>query len=286
MPYASVGPTLTIVLLVALCAFMTWQGWRFYLTPLSDRFHHPAYHLLSPSGFLGHGYGFVGTALIMTNLLYVVRRKLASWPLGSMRMWLDLHVLTGLSGSMMILFHSAFQLRNMIATVTAVALLLVVLSGLIGRYLVSLQPRADPQLRAEFLMWLRKEVPEVFERINAELKQNPVTIIEKSVSVIGAIARVPMWLRQARRRRVAVRRSFALTPVPDQFIGRYAQEYREVQRELANLVSLDARAYAASVVLRGWRNIHRFFAIVMIVSVVVHIGVAWYYGYRWIWEES
>ncbi len=286
LPHSNVGPVLTIITLCALFALMTWQGWRFYLTPLEQRFGHPGYDLLSPSGFLGHGYGFVGTALIMTNLLYVVRRKLASWPLGPMRLWLDLHVLTGLSGSLMILFHSAFQLRNLLATITAVALLLVVLSGLIGRYLVSLQPRADPQLRADFLMWLKREIPEAFERIQRGLQANPVTVVDKSMSVAGTLLRVPLWLREARRRRLAVRRAFAQTPVPSQFIGWFADDYRRVQQELADLVSLDARAYAASMVLRGWRNIHRFFAIVMVVSVVVHIGVAWYYGYRWIWEDA
>ena len=34
-------------------------------------------------------------------------------------------------------------------------------------------------------------------------------------------------------------------------------------------------------VLRSWRGLHRLFAILMLVTVVVHVWVAWHYGYRW-----
>jgi hypothetical protein len=27
---------------------------------------------------------------------------------------------------------------------------------------------------------------------------------------------------------------------------------------------------------------HRFFAILMLLTVALHVGVAWHYGYRWI----
>jgi hypothetical protein len=37
--------------------------------------------------------------------------------------------------------------------------------------------------------------------------------------------------------------------------------------------------------MRSWRSLHRFLAILLIVSVVLHIGVAWYYGFRWIFDR-
>jgi hypothetical protein len=37
--------------------------------------------------------------------------------------------------------------------------------------------------------------------------------------------------------------------------------------------------------MRSWRSLHRFLAIMMLVSVSVHIGVAWYYGFRWIFDR-
>ena len=34
--------------------------------------------------------------------------------------------------------------------------------------------------------------------------------------------------------------------------------------------------------LRSWRGLHRFFALLMLAAVLLHAGVAWHYGYRWI----
>ena len=42
---------------------------------------------------------------------------------------------------------------------------------------------------------------------------------------------------------------------------------------------------AATAVLRCWRSLHRFLAIMMMTTVVVHIATAWKFGYRWIWSQ-
>jgi len=45
------------------------------------------------------------------------------------------------------------------------------------------------------------------------------------------------------------------------------------------------RSIAASALLRSWRSLHRFLAIMMMTTVVVHIATAWQLGYRWIWSQ-
>ena len=62
-----------------------------------------------------------------------------------MRVWLDIHVFTGLTAATLVTFHSAFQLRTPIATISAASLGIVVLTGLIGRFLYALAPAADRQ---------------------------------------------------------------------------------------------------------------------------------------------
>ena len=113
---------LFVVLVLLALAYVLWDlGDDFYLSDLESRVEHSAYETLRPGGLLGHGYGIIGTLLILANLLYLARRRLARWSLGSMATWLNLHVLTGLIGSLLILFHSAFQFRTPIAVVTAVS---------------------------------------------------------------------------------------------------------------------------------------------------------------------
>ena len=107
------APWITLLILAVLTELMLWRGYDYYRQGLSARAMHPDYRLLNPGGLLGHGYGMVGTALILTNLLYLVRRRFAKYipaQMGSMKAWLNAHVLTGLVGSLLVLFHSAFQL--------------------------------------------------------------------------------------------------------------------------------------------------------------------------------
>jgi hypothetical protein len=53
-------------------------------------------------------------------------------------------------------------------------------------------------------------------------------------------------------------------------------------RELERAAVGEARTHGMSALVRSWRGLHRFFALFMLAAVILHAGVAWYYGYRWI----
>src|SRR5215472_1536685 len=109
------GTGITIFLLAFAATQLMVRGYSFYKLGLAERPAHPDYRILNPAGFLGYGYGIVGTALICTNLLYLVRRRFAKYisdRLGTVKTWLNAHAFTGLLGSLLIAFHSAFQFRT------------------------------------------------------------------------------------------------------------------------------------------------------------------------------
>ena len=137
IPWLSITGALVVA---GLTAVLLYKGWSFYALSLEDRVEHPDFRKLRPSGLLGNGYGWVAALLVVMNLSYLVRRRLAGSRLGSMRMWLDIHVFTGLTAATLVTFHSAFQLRTPIATISAASLGVVVLTGLIGRFLCSRSP--------------------------------------------------------------------------------------------------------------------------------------------------
>ncbi|HET9987228.1 MAG TPA: hypothetical protein VFQ65_01880, partial [Kofleriaceae bacterium] len=64
----------------------------------------------------------------------------------------------------------------------------------------------------------------------------------------------------------------------------HSREHRRAIADLVKAAAADARASATSALLRSWRGLHRFFALVMLAAVFLHAGVAWYYGYRWIFS--
>ncbi len=89
----------------------------------------------------GHGIGVLGFVLmLMTEILYSLRKRSISARWGSMSSWLRFHMFTGLVGPAMVLLHSATRFQGLAGAVTLLTGI-VVISGLVGRYLYTLVPR-------------------------------------------------------------------------------------------------------------------------------------------------
>jgi hypothetical protein len=282
-----IGLWITLFVLVALTTALAWRGFGFYRQSLADRVLHPDYRKLSPSGLIGHGYGMLGTALILTNLLYLARRRFArfvpSWA-GSMKAWLNAHVFTGLLGSVLILFHSAFQLRTPIATVTSVSLAIVVVTGIVGLYLYALVPKEGLKPLRDRLAEIRPLLPGLVIQVEEFVRQTPFTTLPHNASFTRTIFTIPRWVVEARRRRRDLRKAARRDKMVRVLERTEPALARAFVTELGVLASREVDSHAGAALMRSWRSLHRFLAILMVVSVSVHIGVAWFYGFRWIFE--
>ena len=264
-------PYILAAILIATVAVLAWRGWSFYRLGLEERPDHPEFRKLRPSGTIGNGYGYAGALLVFMNLSYLIRRRFSSARLGSMRVWLDIHVFTGLLAAVFVSFHSAFQLRTPIATWTSVSLGVVVATGLLGRFLYALSPAGQAKKLGAAIASLDAAIPGVGREIDLVLADLPAPDVRADASLFGAVAAIPRWRRVSRQRREAI----ALLVQ-----GSRHPLVRAVQKAAA----ADARAPGAAALLRTWRGLHRFFAILMLLAVGLHIGVAWHYGYRWIFS--
>lgn len=289
---------LTLVL-VAVTVALAYRGWSFYKLSLEDRPEHAEFRKLRPSGVIGNGYGWVAAMLIVMNLSYLIRRRFGGARLGSMRVWLDLHVFTGLLAASLVSFHSAFQLRTPIATASAASLLVVVLTGLIGRFLFALAPAGERERLRAALDAVATEFPQVAEAhageasapfrvstagatapdLRAQLAEaigeKPGPVVPANASLMRSLFSIPSWRRAGKVRRDVI--ALLLPPRREQ-----TSAQRKVTKELMLAAAAEARASGVSALLRTWRAIHRFFALLMLAAVLLHAGVAWYYGYRWI----
>jgi hypothetical protein len=276
------------LVLLALCVltYMLWYlGADFYLSELESRVEHEDYDNLRPGGLIGHGYGIVGTIFILANLLYLARRRFARWSLGSMATWLNLHVFTGLVGSLLILFHSAFQFRTPIALVTAVSLGVVVATGIAGRYLYALTPRPDRVALEQALASLDELVPGCSVRVYHALAIHKVTRVDTHRLLIAKLAAIPKWTRDARSRGFLVSYVIEDAPVTEVLGRKERRRFRKAKRAVRKYATREVVAIMASSLLQSWRGLHRFLALILILLVPVHIAVAWVYGYRWIFSE-
>ena len=94
------------------------------------------------SSLVGHGIGIAGFILmLMTATLYSLRKLRTDARWGSTAGWLKFHMVTGLVGPYMVLLHTAMKF-NGLAGLTMLLTVVVVVSGLVGRYLYTRVPRA------------------------------------------------------------------------------------------------------------------------------------------------
>lgn len=85
---------------------------------------------------IGYILGIIGGSMMLLLLLYPLRkssRLMRNW--GPIRFWFRMHMAFGTLGPTFILFHANFSLGSLNSTVALACMLLVALSGLVGRFL-------------------------------------------------------------------------------------------------------------------------------------------------------
>jgi len=254
------------------------RGWQFYTLAVGERVDHPDFRVLGPSTSLGRAYGVAGFCMMLTNLAYIVRRKLARLSLGSLRAWLDIHTFTGLFGGLLVVFHSAFQVRTPIAVITVGSLFLAILTGIIGRSIYTLTPKPDRARLAQHLAVLDRIGPGLGQTLTHRLGLIPRARGPERASLLSVALALPSYKRELDERR----RVFDHTV--NEYAGVYGRELGLVRRRIADCRSIyacEVRAAVADALLRSWRGVHRLSALLMVLLVVMHIVVAWYYGFVW-----
>lgn len=92
--------------------------------------------LYEPGSDFGYNLGLVGGLLMVSLLLYPLRKRVRFLDrLGRMEHWFRYHMIAGIGGPVLVLFHSTFKTGSMNGTVALYAMLLVALSGIVGRFL-------------------------------------------------------------------------------------------------------------------------------------------------------
>ncbi len=116
---------LAVVLITAIYVLVTW--WLRAIPPAR--------------AFFGHMLGILGFILmLLTEILYSIRKRSSSARWGSMAAWLQFHIFTGLVGPYMVLLHTSWKF-NGLAGATTLLTIIIVISGFIGRYIYTQIPR-------------------------------------------------------------------------------------------------------------------------------------------------
>lgn len=272
--------TITFAALAVGIALALWfKGSSFYMTHPWDRSMHPEYDALRSGGSWGFGEAIVGTALILLNLTFMLRRRLKSMRrFGALRLWMNMHVVTGLVGPLIVVYHTAFYPRTTVALTAFVSLGVLVLTGVIGRFIYAMIPHTvagaemgmpeletrleearghlEAKASADDPLWARLD----------RLSRQPLITPKSS---LGSLLLLPYTIVSTTWLRIRL-----------YFLGRSRRDvdWHDVQ----DIVLIRRRLHTLKLyrqLLRWWRALHRVFALVMVVTLTVHVVVLMYLGY-------
>jgi hypothetical protein len=150
--------------------------WGYY-TPLKD--------LITPERGLGYMLGIIGGSMMLLVVVYPARKRMESLRfLGTIPFWFEAHMVLGIVGPILVLFHSKFSLGATNSNVALYCMLLVSGSGIIGRYFYS---RVYDQLLGR-----QATVGEV-QGVADRLRQQTSTV-EVLPELMAAVEREEQWL--------------------------------------------------------------------------------------------
>jgi hypothetical protein len=267
------------------CAYFLAAGASYYLTPLEERARHPLYWTLKPGGTLGLRFGMAGLTMMTVMHLYSVRKRLRPLRrLGVLARWLDLHILLGILGPLFVVLHSSFKVGGLVA-ISFWSMVAVALSGVFGRYLYLKVPRARSGEELT-LAEVEKADREMTQRLRDEFGADPVFLEEldkvAAPPASARLSRLMLWLVAEdlgfhRSALLAVARSLPGLP-PD-----LARDLVDVVRQKAVLRRRILLWGALHRIFHHWHVVHRPFAVVMYLFVLVHVAVATMTGYGLGW---
>jgi hypothetical protein len=91
--------------------------------------------LVDPNEGLGYWLGIIGGSMMLLLVLYPAGKKSTILRrLGMVKHWFRIHMILGLVGPLLVLYHCNFSVNAINSTVALYSMLAVTISGLIGRY--------------------------------------------------------------------------------------------------------------------------------------------------------
>lgn len=247
---------LYVLIILGTLLALSYYGLSFYQLPVEERFYHPDYDLLKPSGFLGHGLGVIGTISILAGVvIYWIRKRYRMFShLGLLKNWLEFHIFLCTWGTIMILFHTSFKFGGIIS-IGFWSLVVVFLSGIVGRYIYLQIPKTIEG-----------------EEMNIQEIENLKLSLEKEITMECGVDYHPEMTRKELNQSLKGKninwrtlRRINLLFTRQMILNKKIRDLDKMKR-----------------IFRYWHVIHLPFALIMLIIMLIHVGVVIYFGYLWI----
>ncbi|MEZ5064424.1 MAG: hypothetical protein R3B81_06785 [bacterium] len=280
VPRAVLGGVGPLVVLAA-------AGSSYYSMDLAERLRSPLHDWLRPTGLVGQSLGFLAFALFLFLWLYPVRKRVAALSfLGPVPKWLDAHIVAGVVMPLAGAIHAGFRFSGLIG-VGYFSMLVVAISGVVGRYLYLRIPRGRSglEMTREQVSADRRQLVGALAETTGFDPQVLLTLLKPvQTTTRGIIPTLWRLVQDDFDRRRAIRRLLRewndkSAQRPDAAALKNVARLARREMALAQQIRvLDATGR----VFRLWHAFHLPFAITAFLAVTVHVTLAIAFGVTWI----
>lgn len=245
--------------------------------------------LVNPEEGIGYWLGIVGGSLMLLLLFYPAGKKSALLRrLGLVRHWFSIHMIIGLVGPTLVLYHCNFSVDAMNSKVALYSMLVVAISGIIGKHFYARIHRGLYGKHAD-IDELRNEITEALDSsrglaailpkfinelrvLSEELLGDEIT---RSISVKRSLSWTVKYYVVRLRFRLLIRRELRARVMASETLranwknlrktaNAYATQQVRLMRQLAQ-ISLYERLFSL------WHIFHLPLFLVLVVSALVHV---------------
>ncbi len=272
-----IGVGCTTVLL----SILAW-GSEYYQLPIAERPLHPKHAALRSSGTIGLSLAIFGTSLMLLNLTYLLRKMVpALHRFGSLRGWMSFHIMTGLVGPAMVVLHTGFLPTSALGTISLTGMLVVVTTGVVGRYIYSRVPRslAGRELEIDEVKMRLGQYHQALAKFGVDTgKITNLEIAPPNRSLVGAVVALVRGDRALAKQWLYYRDAVLASPQTRS----HAREVLPLLRKVVKEGQWLARYHELRSLMGSWRFLHRWLAILMLLLAGFHIYIAVRYGDLWV----
>ena len=258
--------------------------WTFaaMLTVILAYFVYEALGIPGGRDIVHHWMGVAGmTMMVMTETLYAFRKRVRWFKVGRLRGWLSFHIFTGIVGPTLVLTHTAFEF-NGLAGLSMLFTVIVVASGLLGRYFYTAIPRtrSGVELGPSQVTYQMAEVEAQINRLTA----NPTSGTRAMMDIDTAhraearqgtakdlLGRAFVDLRYQREMSGGLRQLSQIERAQTAELSRLLRRRREGERQITS-------GQSAHKLMGAWHTVHVPLGATMFASALLHVGGTVYYG--------
>lgn len=218
----------------------------------------------------GYWMGVAGGSLMAALLLYPLRKRMR-WTriFGPLKHWFRFHMMAGIGGPLLVLYHSTFHVGSFNAAIALASMLLVAMSGIVGRFLYR---RIHHGLygREATLKELQETLAQHLESLDKNLVAVPAVkaVIESYLLHIGKpsagkLEGILHFMGMAAKRRASLRLIKRLLPFQERTHQTIAGTLSAAQR------AAQFNAYVRLFAL--WHVIHIPFLGMLVLTAIAHV---------------